>query len=182
MKARLFDRLVLAFYLIINLSGLLLLGIWFSGILDFLQLQSLTPEAIVTLRWPLFGVWLFWLAMTVYLMLAPNKTPPASVQLLTGSDFSLRITVSALEQLAGQYAKGYNEIERARFVFLPARRGGISLHIRVAFKENTILTELCPRLQVGVAEHLQLCAGLTLTDVNVTIESNQTKAISQRVR
>jgi len=181
MKARLFDRIVLRTYLVFNLIGAAVYGVYLLGWLEFVEdLKVEIYNGIVLGLLIYFGVWAVW---TVYLLFAPDKKPPSAVVLTDENNAKTRVTIAALEQIARTYALSFSQVQSARFNFYPIKNKGIALNIRAAFYEGTVLPDVIATLRAGTVEHMRNHTGLNLVAVSVTVEPcKEEKAAVARVR
>jgi len=174
MKSRLIDRILLRFFLmcavVFGLAAMLY-ALRIPWVVNFVR-YGLLQESYTNYMW-LAGALLFAVLLALYLLAAPDRKPPDAVALQMEGGNKLRITFSALEQIARQYALQYTEIEHAGFRFTNDK-AGLKLLIRLGFRPETVIPDVTARFTEGITAHIAGHCGIRIAGVELFVEPQKT--------
>ncbi len=185
MKAKLFDRILLALLLIVTLVlSLLLIALSarilpVENILAFVQLMYTGVNNAVILA--ATGLVLF--LITVRLMFAGSgnkkEVQPTSTLVQATELGATFITLSAIDSMVQKHCRANNRIRNVVSCVRAVREGGVTLSVRLALMPDTDIPTLSAELQKTLKEYVERNSGINVREIGILVEDTSSNPKSR---
>ncbi len=184
MKAKLFDRILLALLLIVTLVLSLLLIALAARIIPVDNLKAFldvlymgTNNAIIL---ACSGLVLF--IITVRLMFAGSskkEVQPTSTLVQATELGATFITLSAIDSMVQKHCRANNRIRNVVSSVRSVREGGITLTVRLALMPDTDIPTLSAELQKTLKDYVEKNSGINVREIGILVEDTSSNPKSR---
>lgn len=176
MKAKLFDRILLALLLIVTLVLSLLLIALAARVIPLVNLQAfldvLYTGANNAIILAASGLVLF--LITVRLMFAGSgskkEVQPTSTLVQATELGATFITLTAIDSMVQKHCRANNRIRNVVSCVRAVREGGVTLSVRLALMPDTDIPTLSAELQKTLKEYVEKHSGINVREIGILIE------------
>nr|MDD6335025.1 alkaline shock response membrane anchor protein AmaP [bacterium] len=177
MKARFWDRVLLAVYMVLMLCFWVFAVLWVWECFPYFSPSHLGIWVRIGIT---AGCVLLFIA-TLRLLFARGQKPLRAVLVGQSAQGALRVTVPALEQIAQQYAKDVESVSSMAIRFEPSKEGGIDIQAKLTLAQGAVIPEVTQMFQQGLQAHMETHTGLKVAAVHVLVEAAPAAAPAMRV-
>lgn len=185
MKAKLFDRILLALLLIVTLVLSLLLIALAARVIPAANLKAFVDvlywganNAIILAS---SGLVLF--VITVRLMFAGSsgkkEVQPTSTLVQATELGATFITLSAIDSMVQKHCRANNRIRNVVSCVRAVREGGITLSVRLALMPDTDIPTLSAELQKTLKEYVEKNSGINVREIGILVEDTSSNPKSR---
>lgn len=185
MKAKLFDRILLAILLLFVLLTGLLLILLSVNIFRLIDIQELLRRILINQTYVVIvGVsGLVLIIMSLRLMFAGSAPKKQEVQptstLIKASELGASfITLTAIDSMVQKHCRANNRIRSTVSTVSVVKEGGVTISARLTLMPDTEIPELTEELQRSLKEYIEKYSGITVREIGILIEetSNNPKS------
>ncbi len=184
MKAKLFDRILLALLLIVTTALSLLAIVLAARVLPLENIQYFSAmmyegvnNAII-----LAGSGLVLFIVSVRLMFAGSKKKevlPTSTLVQATELGAAFITISAIDSMVQKHCRANNRIRNVISNVRPVRDGGVTISVRLALMPDTDIPVLTAELQKSLKEYVEKNSGINVREVGILVEDTSSNPRSR---
>jgi uncharacterized alkaline shock family protein YloU len=184
MKAKLFDRILLALLLIVTTAISLLLIVLAARVIRLDLIQGFAAQmyqgannAII-----LGASGLALLIVSIRLMFAggqKKEVQPASTLVQATELGAAFISISAIDSMVQKHCRANNRIRNVISNVRSVRDGGVTISVRLALMPDTDIPALTTELQKTLKEYVEKHSGINVREVGILVEDTSSNPRSR---